>query len=225
MARETVVDFIRHTDSVWTERARARVEAKEVPLLGGRQNELPLSTLGVEQAQVLGKYLTWQGLDDPDMVLGSPANRARQTFTEAYGPSHTSRLYVPMDYFQERDWGDLTLQPRAVLDQPPYLDQRQTLDSEFIPPNGESVSQVRDRMLAGLHYIIQVLGPGYYQVYGHQGSIKLLAGEYATTATTNGLTPEQVDAHTLALASITRLQMSAQEGIRLARFGTPTINP
>jgi broad specificity phosphatase PhoE len=219
MSSETIIDLLRHADSVWTEQARARIAAGQAPLLGGQQNELPLSAVGVQQAQALGKYLINHGLNQPTMVFGSPAVRARQTYEEAYGAHHQLRPYRALDYFQERDWGKLTLQPRAVLEQPRYVEERLREGDNFTPLDGESVAYVGQRMLAGLRYIRRQ-GPGYYQVYGHQGSIKLLAGEYATTA---GLTREQVAAHELALVSVTRLVID-QTGVRLRELGTPTVD-
>ncbi|CAF0793056.1 unnamed protein product [Adineta ricciae] len=128
--------FIRHGQS----------EANKVfELICGQSISSELSSLGREQAILLGKRLKYQKLNF-DYILCSTAMRAKQTAELALKLTDMdlSKL-VLSDALLEQSQGDWEGKNRYLCYSADIMTQMNDLHIEFTPPNGESIRMVQKR--------------------------------------------------------------------------------
>jgi probable phosphoglycerate mutase len=133
--------FLRHGQSEGNvAREQAHVAEAEVLDLADRDMDVPLSTLGRDQAAAFGRWLAERD-DAPDVVVCSPYVRARQTAEVVLA---ASGLDVPLECderLRERELGILDLlTSRGVQARFPFEAERRQRLGKFYhrPPGGES---------------------------------------------------------------------------------------
>lgn len=142
------VYFMRHAESA----------SNTTPhLIGGRQNGVPLTAFGEEQAVARGQAMKRQ-LIKPNIVAVSPALRTRDTARLTLGEmQYRGKVYIDPD-LQELSQGEAEGQPRSEVWTPERLAQIELLGKEFALPGGESVTALGERMYAAarkLHMLAQ----------------------------------------------------------------------
>ncbi|GAA3946326.1 histidine phosphatase family protein [Actinoplanes auranticolor] len=123
--------------------------------LSGRDTDVELTELGVEQARAVGRWLATPapgGL--PEVVITSPYLRARETWRIA---AETSGLSLPApgtdDRLVDRLTGELELLTDAAIrqrfpDEPARFEQAG--EYAYRPPGGETFSDIADRLTSFL---------------------------------------------------------------------------
>jgi broad specificity phosphatase PhoE len=128
--------------------------------LNVRDVDVPLSELGVEQAQALGRWFASLAEEDrPEVVFASPYVRARQTakaICESGGVAEQARKPVIDERLREREfglWDRLTT--AGVREKFPDQAEQRTLLGKFYhrPPGGESWADVILRLRGALDTI------------------------------------------------------------------------
>jgi 2,3-bisphosphoglycerate-dependent phosphoglycerate mutase len=133
--------LVRHGQSLGNvARDRARDEQVETLDIAERDMDVPLSDLGVQQAQALGRWLGAQERR-PEVVLASPYERASQTASIALNEAGLD-LRVHLDErLRERELGVLDLlTSHGVATRYPIEAERRRRLGKFYhrPPGGES---------------------------------------------------------------------------------------
>ncbi|PWI44804.1 histidine phosphatase family protein [Streptomyces sp. ICBB 8177] len=137
-----------------------RTGARQVPL-DGRDADVPLSRLGVAQADALGRWLA--GLrpgERPQLVICSPYSRARRTWERMAAASGSNSGGLPpvlLDQrLRDREMGVFELHPPAAVAAraPDEAVRRARLGEWFYrPPGGESLADVALRVRDLLHHV------------------------------------------------------------------------
>jgi probable phosphoglycerate mutase len=121
--------------------------------LTGRDAEVPLTDIGVRQAEAVGRWLAALPADEvPQVVVTSPYLRARETWRIA---AETSGLDLPSpttdDRLVDRLLGDLEMLTRAAISAR-YPDEEGRWKSggtyAYRPPGGESFGDIAERLTA-----------------------------------------------------------------------------
>jgi broad specificity phosphatase PhoE len=125
-----------------------------------RDVDVPLSDLGKEQAEALGRWLAaLPEAERPEIVLSSPYLRARQTakaICEAGGVTATARQPIVDERLREREFGLWDRLTTAGVRQkfPDQAEQRAILGKFYHrPPGGESWADVILRLRSALDTI------------------------------------------------------------------------
>jgi probable phosphoglycerate mutase len=131
----------------------------------GRLNgwtDIPLNDLGRRQARDLHRGL---GAKDFDGVWSSDLSRASETALLVVGPAATDGRLRELDFgrLEGLSWAEC---PAAIQNELLAFD-------EFVAPGGESVGNLRDRVLE----FLGELSPGDHLVFTHGGVIRLLSRE------------------------------------------------
>ena len=141
--------LVRHGQSLGNvARDAAHEEDREALDIAQRDMDVPLSELGCQQAQALGRWIAQQG-DRPTAVIASPYVRAMQTaelVLEAAGLD--CRLFLD-ERLREREFGILDLLTRRGIEArfPEEAQRRRRLGKFYHrPPGGESWVDVALRM-------------------------------------------------------------------------------
>jgi broad specificity phosphatase PhoE len=123
--------------------------------LSGRDTDVELTELGIEQARAVGDWLASLPAGElPEVVITSPYLRARETWRIAAAASGL-RLPSPStdDRLVDRLTGELEMLTRAAIrqrfpDEPARLER----DGEYFyrPPGGETFTEIADRLSAFL---------------------------------------------------------------------------
>ena len=124
--------------------------------LTGRDTDVELTELGVEQARAVGRWLAGLPTDElPEVVITSPYLRARETWRIAVEAAGDLPLPAPStdDRLVDRLTGDLEMLTRAAIrerfpDEPARLVQAG--EYAYRPPGGETFSDIADRLTAFL---------------------------------------------------------------------------
>jgi probable phosphoglycerate mutase len=153
--------FIRHGETDWNRQQRFQGQA-----------DVPLNTLGLEQAARLGRRLA---AERADVLLSSDLQRARQTalpLASAWG--HSASLDAG---FREQAFGALegldvpTIKQRHPDLWAQWLEQR----ADFaLPEGGESLRQFHARVLAAVRSAAQAHGERTLVVVTHGGVLDML---------------------------------------------------
>ena len=142
--------------------ARDAADAAGLPMIdiAQRDVDVPLSPLGLRQAEALGHWFAAQPeTARPEVVLCSPYVRARQTaqaICEAGGVGESGRLPVVDERLREREFGVLDrLTAQGVRQKHPELADHRSLLGKFYfrPPGGESWADVILRLRSALNTI------------------------------------------------------------------------
>ena len=150
--------IVRHGESAGNV-ARDAADAAGLPMIdiAQRDVDVPLSPLGLCQAQALGHWFAAQPeTARPEVVLCSPYVRARQTaqaICEAGGGGESGRLPVVDERLREREFGVLDrLTAQGVRQKHPELADHRSLLGKFYfrPPGGESWADVILRLRSAL---------------------------------------------------------------------------
>lgn len=142
------------------EARRLALEIKDRYTLGCNDFEMPLTDAGRNQARATGKHLH-QLISKPDVVFYSPYRRTCDTFTElcAEWPALKDVKMIAEDRIREQEHGlALLYNDRRVLQvlHPEQKELRDLLGPYWYQqPQGESVSQVRDRTRAVITMLIR----------------------------------------------------------------------
>lgn len=196
---EVTIDLIRHAESAMNVDMADR---SRVPFIGGRQNEVALTSHGEAQAAGLGRYAVHEGIT-PTGFHSSPAVRTVRTHEIS---SEVMGLYTPPtldDRLQELDQGEWTNQPRSLYDEPDNVEVMGRQGSDFAPPGGESMNMVDWRVGASLDSIVAQYAdsekPEHIWVHTHGVAIKTRIGNLL------GWTHEQIYKMAIDNASLTRV--------------------
>jgi 2,3-bisphosphoglycerate-dependent phosphoglycerate mutase len=119
--------------------------------LTGRDTDVPLTTLGMRQAEAVGRWLAALPADEvPQVVITSPYLRARETWRIA---AATSALDLPEpatdDRLVDRLLGELEMLTRAAIAaRYPDEESRRKYGSpyDYRPPGGESFGDIAERL-------------------------------------------------------------------------------
>ena len=148
--------LVRHGESMGNAAAAAaHAAAADVIEVGQRDADVPLSAVGVEQAQALG--LGFQRLladQRPTFVWSSPYVRAQQTAQIALDAAGQSLLIAVDERLRDRELGILDLlTTQGVANRYPVEAERRRWLGKFYhrPPGGESWADVALRIRSFLH--------------------------------------------------------------------------
>ncbi len=132
------LDFKRHAQS----------ESTTPPhLIGGRQNDVPLTAFGEEQAVARGQAMKRQ-LIKPNIVAVSPALRTRDTARLTLGEmKYRGKVYIDPD-LQELSQGEFEGQVRDEVWTAEREAEAALLGKDYALPGGESVAALGERMYA-----------------------------------------------------------------------------
>lgn len=192
------VDLIRHAESGMN----VDMIDAQVPFIGGRQNEIDLSGLGVTQAENLGHFALSKGIMPTDFY-SSPAVRTCRTHEISSAVMGLSVELTLDDRLQELDQGAWTNQPRSMYDNPCNKLQMETLGSDFAPPGGESMNTVYRRVTDFLGSLVALVPndkPRHIWVHTHGVVIKTYVGKLLSR------THEQTYKTPVDNASLTRIE-------------------
>jgi len=139
----------RHGESVGNVAAsQAEAEGLEVIPLEPRDADVPLSPVGVEQAEALSRWLQPR-LSEFDSYWTSPYVRARQTLEIALGPELATTVVFADERLRDRELGVLDLLTRTGVQArvPTEFERRRHLGKFYHrPPGGESWADVALRL-------------------------------------------------------------------------------
>lgn len=114
-------------------------------VLSGRAPHIPLNEEGRTQAETLARLLASTPIHE---VRTSPIQRARETAAILAKPHNLAPFEDPG--LLETNWGDWTLQSFEALNQNPAWTHFNQHRHSASPPNGESFSQVAQRITSHL---------------------------------------------------------------------------
>jgi 2,3-bisphosphoglycerate-dependent phosphoglycerate mutase len=145
-----IIIAVRHGESASNHAFQTAREQGRPVRMPGRDADVPLSDLGVEQAAELGRW--WADLPEeqrPTIALCSPYLRARETLRIATERAGVEIDTIVDDRLRDRLKGDFELwNDIAVAQTHPHEAARRQQDGVFhyVPPNGESLWNVGDRV-------------------------------------------------------------------------------
>lgn len=186
--------------------------------IGGRQNGVPLTPLGEEQAIARGQSMKRQ-LIKPNIVAVSPAVRTRETARLALGEmDYRGKVYIEPN-LQELSQGEAEGRLRTEVWTDERLAEMAEKGKEFAMPGGESVQQLGQRMYAAVRKLNTLAGlPEYAHNYKgmylppsglavtHEVAIKALL------ALIEGRSQEWVYTTRLANTSLTMISLTERAG-------------
>jgi broad specificity phosphatase PhoE len=168
--------LVRHGQSAGNV-ARDRAEAGGFELIdiAERDIDVPLSELGVQQAQALGRWFHDQPPEQcPTVVLSSPYLRAwhtAQIILEGIGEADCLHTFISDERLREKEFGILDRLTRFGIAQkhPDLYDQREHVGKfYFRPPGGESWCDVILRLRNVLDTITREYPGERVLIIGHQ---------------------------------------------------------
>ena len=153
--------IVRHGQSAGNvARDEAAAAGKTMIDLNVRDVDVPLSPLGHEQAEALGRWFAaLPEAEKPEIVLSSPYVRARQTakaICEAGGVAGEARPPIVDERLREREFGIFDrLTTAGIREKYPELAEQRALMGKFYhrPPGGESWADVILRLRGALDTI------------------------------------------------------------------------
>jgi len=168
-----------------------RTDANAAGLLQGHLDR-PLDVYGRAQAAAAGPVLA-----GVDRIVVSPLLRARET-AEQIALASGAEVEVDERWI-ELDYGDYDGQ--SLRDVPATIWQRWRSDPDFVPPGGESISQMAERVAAGADALAAEAVDHDIAVVTHVGPIK------SAVAWALGVGPETFWRTHVATASIHRIDI------------------
>jgi probable phosphoglycerate mutase len=134
------------------------------------RSDIPLTDVGLQQAAAAAKRLASAGID---VIVASPLLRARQTAGEV--AATTGAPVVTDDGFRETDfgaWEGLTF--AEVRERWPAEVSAWLADPAVPPPDGESFTQVSERVSAALQRVLADRAGQTVLIVSHVTPIKML---------------------------------------------------
>jgi probable phosphoglycerate mutase len=189
----------------------------------GRDADVVLTELGVQQAEAVGRWLAALPADHrPEVVITSPYLRARETWRIA---AEASGLALPAaktdDRLVDRLLGDLEMLTRAAIAQrfPAEAGRRaEAGEYRYAPPNGESFADVEARLASFLADLNVEHADERVIVVAHDAVVLMMR------ATIEGLSWDEVVAVERAAGTVRNASISqflARDGrLELARYNT-----
>jgi broad specificity phosphatase PhoE len=168
--------IVRHGQSAGNV-ARDMAEAAGLPLIdiATRDVDVPLSPLGEQQAQALGKWFGEMPKDgQPSVVLFSPYLRARETaqcLLDNAGIATDTITFLADERLREKEFGILDRLTRlGIVQKYPELGEQRAHVGKFYfrPPGGESWCDVILRLRSVLDTIIREYRRERVLIVGHQ---------------------------------------------------------
>lgn len=209
----------RHGESIGNVAAsRAEAEGLEVIPLEPRDADVPLSPVGVEQAEALGRWLQPR-LPEFDSYWTSPYVRARQTLEIAIGEPAKAPVVFADERLRDRELGVLDLLTRAGVQArvPTEFERRRHLGKFYHrPPGGESWADVALRLRSFFRDFGDTAGDRAF-VMAHDAVVMLAL--YVLLGWGERELLEFAQANVVGNASVTRLEQ-ADGRFRLVAFGT-----
>ena len=216
MVRE--VWLARHGESMGNVAAsRAEAEGLEVIALEPRDADVPLSPVGVEQAEALGRWLRPR-LPEFDSCWTSPYVRARQSLEVAMGAQVAAPVVFADERLRDRELGVLDLLTRAGVQArvPTEFERRRHLGKFYHrPPGGESWADVALRLRSFFRDFGDTAGDRAF-VMAHDAVV--MVSLYVLLGWSEGELLEFAQANVVGNASITQLE-HADGRFRLVGFG------
>lgn len=143
--------------------------------IGGRSNQIPLSTKGRKQALEIGELLKDSNIQF-DKVFCSIANRTRETLdiiTSQGTISENPIVYA--EELQELSQGDWEGKLRSEIYTPTQLEEINSNQWLFKAPGGESQKEVEERLLNFIETeILKKYAEGNFLIVGHGIAFKCL---------------------------------------------------
>jgi broad specificity phosphatase PhoE len=189
---KTELIFVRH----------GRTESNERGLLHGR-TDIPLATVGVQQAQRVAERLARLGRIDS--IYSSPLERAYKTAREIGARTGLDPVILPE--LSEFDFGDLeglSFEELQVRHPELYLSMLDPNGFDRPFPNGESRSELHQRVIASLNQITSHNGDGRVVVVAH---LVVIAAAVAHLTTGD---PHDVIRFLVRNCSVTHLEFSGR---------------
>lgn len=149
----TKLFLIRHGETDWNLEGRYQ-----------GQSDIPLNANGLLQAEKLAEKLRTQHLD---AIYSSDLMRARRT-AEILGQATGAPLHIDLRLreINQGEWeGMLFSEIRQRY--PELISQRRSDPLSVTPPGGESIEQVRERVLAALDAIVSAHPDGEVAIVSH----------------------------------------------------------
>lgn len=165
----------------------------------GRSNHIDLSPKGIEQAEILGRFLQQQEVV-PDYVYSSPALRARKTAEISLATMGISRPIIENDLIQERDQGLWEGKPKERVLSEDVLAELEIQGRQYRPPEGESDIESARRMYAWIDSYVSTDPNTVTFVYSHRNVIM------GVISSIMNLTSRQAYETKCENTSVTRLQ-------------------
>lgn len=142
--------------------------------IGGRDVDVPLSALGQQQAEALGRWFSHNDADDrPDVLLSSPYRRSMQTarlFRDAGGAAPDEVICMD-ERLREKEFGILDgLTSHGIRNMfPEQADFRRTIGKFYHrPPGGESWCDVILRLRSLLDTVSLHYAERRVMIFAHQ---------------------------------------------------------
>lgn len=220
--------LVRHGESVGNVAAtRAQREGLEIIPLEPRDADVPLSPVGVRQAQALGTWFA-EHRELIDVCWVSPYARARETLAIASGEASVSVPIVVDERLRDRELGILDLLTRAGVQRlhPEEAARRRHLGKFYHrPPGGESWADVALRLRSFLRDALpgprpENAGPGGRAlVVAHDAVVMLLL--YVLLPLSEDELLDFAASNTVENASVTHLR-ATEAGWELVDFSNVT---
>ena len=162
MSNSTHFWLIRHGETQWNAEKR---------LQGWR--DIPLSSVGIKQAEVLGEYLRVETFDPPiDLVVSSDLARAHDTACIATG--HLGFPILACAELRERSYGIYEGQAWAALDGLKAKNRLNLRDPDQDIDQGESLRTFQMRILAAFEDLARRYKGRNILVFSHGGVIDVV---------------------------------------------------
>ncbi len=217
----TELILVRHGESVGNvAREEAEANGAQSIAMPVRDPDVPLSELGVEQAQAVGRWLADSPDHRPDAVWCSPYLRARQTAQTALAELADPPALRQDERIRDRELGVLDLlTSRGVRQQFPAEAQRRAWLGKFYhrPPGGESWADLVLRVRSFLADVDRSADQGRLLVVSHDAVILLF--RYVCEQLDEARLFEIARAGSVTNASVSRLvRQDGAPGWRVAVF-------
>jgi broad specificity phosphatase PhoE len=166
--------IVRHGESAGNvARARALSAGAGRIIVDGRDMDVPLSPLGIEQARALGHWFARSGMALPQTILASPYARARETatlFREASGCGRDLPICFD-ERLREKEFGILDgLTAAGIAEEEPQQARLREELGKFYhrPPGGESWCDVILRLRSLMDTVALHHGGRRVMIVAHQ---------------------------------------------------------
>jgi len=163
-------------------------------VLSGRAGDVPLSAAGEAQARSLALRLSCEGLA---AVHSSPVRRARDTAQALVASGEVPETIA--EPLNEIDFGDWSGKDFAELEHDPTWREWNAKRGVAVPPGGEPMAAVQERVLAYLRAVAQQASGAVVAMVSHADVIR------ACVAGILGLSLDRILSFDVDPASVTRI--------------------